>query len=100
MPHPEIGENSHPLTASQEGFRDQVRDLAMKKLFFVTLTSIFLSVSCGHWPLAQEAPGPKMVLKEKVIDFGEVLESRGVSHVFKVLNKGDKPLEIKGVKPG
>jgi hypothetical protein len=50
--------------------------------------------------LAQEKPGPKMVLKETVIDFGEIPESKGVAHVFKVFNKGDQTLEIKGVKPG
>jgi len=72
----------------------------MKRLFLVTSASILLSASCGHWPLAQETPGPEMVLKETVFDFGEVLESKGVAHVFKVYNKGDKPLEIKGVKPG
>jgi hypothetical protein len=41
-----------------------------------------------------------MVLEETLFDFGEVLEGKGVGHVFKVRNKGDKPLEIKGVKPG
>ncbi|MCP4669650.1 MAG: DUF1573 domain-containing protein [Deltaproteobacteria bacterium] len=72
----------------------------MKKLFLMIVTGILLSVSCGHRPLAQETPGPKMVLKETLFDFGDVLEGKGVEHVFKVLNKGDKPLEIKGVKPG
>ena len=72
----------------------------MKKLLIMTLTSIFLSASCGHWLLAQKTPDPKMVLEETVFDFGEVLEGKGVGHVFKVRNKGDKPLEIKGVKPG
>ena len=72
----------------------------MKKFFLVTLTSILLSTSCGHWPLAQGNPGPKMVLKETVVDFGEVPEGKGVAHIFKVFNKGDQALEIKGVKPG
>ena len=72
----------------------------MKKLFLVTLTSIFLSASCGHWPLAQATTGPKMVLKKTVFDFGEVLGTNVITHVFKVSNKGDKPLEITRVKPG
>ena len=72
----------------------------MKKYFLVTLAGILLSASCAHWPWAKEPPGPKMVLKERVFNFGEVLESEKMSHVFKVFNKGDQPLEIKAVRPG
>jgi len=41
-----------------------------------------------------------MVLPEKSFDFKEMVEGKAAEHVFKVLNKGDKPLEITKVNPG
>ncbi len=72
----------------------------MKKLFLVIFTGILLGASCVPWPLAQETSGPNLVLKERVYDFGEIFEGKDIEHIFKVFNQGDKPLEIKGVKPG
>ncbi|MDY7036880.1 MAG: hypothetical protein SV375_12050 [Thermodesulfobacteriota bacterium] len=48
---------------------------------------------------AQETLGPKMVLKENAFDFKQVKQGEVIEHAFKVLNKGDQPLEIK-VRPG
>jgi len=41
-----------------------------------------------------------MVLPERSFDFKEVEEGKVVEHAFKVLNKGNQPLEIKNVNPG
>ena len=49
---------------------------------------------------AQEARGPKMVLKEQAFDFKEVKEGAIISHSFKVFNHGDETLRILRVRPG
>jgi hypothetical protein len=49
---------------------------------------------------AQKATGPRMVIKEKVVDYMEVDEGAIIEHVFKVFNSGDQPLQIEKVKPG
>jgi hypothetical protein len=49
---------------------------------------------------AQTPSGPSMVLPEKSFDFNEVEEGKLVEHAFKVLNKGNRPLEITNVNPG
>ena len=49
---------------------------------------------------AQGTLGPKMVLKEREFDCGEVTEGKVIEHTFSVLNQGDEPLEIVRVKPG
>ena len=41
-----------------------------------------------------------MVLPERSYDFNDVEEGKVVEHAFKVLNKGDEPLEIRKVNPG
>ncbi|MBW1997359.1 MAG: DUF1573 domain-containing protein [Deltaproteobacteria bacterium] len=43
--------------------------------------------------------GPKMVLKDKTFDYGEVWQGETVEHVFTVGNRGDEPLRIKRVAP-
>ena len=71
----------------------------MKTSFYSALTVLLLSLSCIPRPFAHETKGPKMVLAERVFDFGEVFENMRVSHIFKVFNKGNQPLKIRGVKP-
>jgi len=41
-----------------------------------------------------------MVLPERSFDFRDVEEGKTVEHAFKVLNKGNQPLEITNVNPG
>ncbi len=74
--------------------------MAMRKhvLMAGILTSlIFL---CAYSAGAQVATGPKMVLKEREFDCGEVKEGEVIEHTFSVLNQGDEPLKIVRVKPG
>lgn len=49
---------------------------------------------------AQKGTGPRMVLKEKTVDYKEVDEGEVIEHTFKVLNAGDQPLQIEKVQPG
>ena len=55
---------------------------------------------CAYSAPAQEVLGPKMVLKEREFDCGEVKEGEVIEYTFSVLNQGDETLEIIRVKPG
>ncbi|MFH1489500.1 MAG: hypothetical protein ABII06_11410 [Pseudomonadota bacterium] len=57
---------------------------------------------CIHFTVAgaQEKKGPRLVIKEKSFDAGEIDEGRNIEHVFNVSNEGDSVLEIEQVKPG
>ena len=72
----------------------------MKRLLIgIYLLALFFDVHLSvAW--AQKAIGPRMVLKEKSVEYKEVNEGDIIEHTFKVLNEGDQPLEIKNVKPG
>lgn len=72
----------------------------MKRLFTLVSLSVLLGFALLPSSPAQTPSGPSMVLPEKSFDFKEVVEGKAVEHVFKVLNKGDKPLEITKVNPG
>jgi hypothetical protein len=48
---------------------------------------------------AQEKGSPKMVLKEQLVDFKDVIEGKDITHSFEVLNEGDELLKIEQVKP-
>jgi hypothetical protein len=76
------------------------RKKTMRKFFCVfVLTFLFLftafSASC-----AEQLSGPRMVIEENSFDCKEVKEGSVIQHNFKVLNKGDQPLQIKNVRPG
>jgi hypothetical protein len=72
----------------------------MKRVFtLASLCFVFFFVLFSSSP-AQAPPGPSMVLPERSFDFNEVEEGKVVEHAFKVLNKGNQPLEIKNVNPG
>ncbi len=45
------------------------------------------------------ASGPQLSITESVFNFGDVKESDVLEHAFKIMNKGDQPVEIKDVKP-
>jgi hypothetical protein len=72
----------------------------MRKLWIV----ISLLALCFNAHLtiawAQNATGPRMVIKEKAADHQQVDQGEIIEHVFTVFNQGDQPLQIKNVKPG
>ena len=72
----------------------------MRRCWLVGTICILLFALCGHSSLAQEARGPKMVLKEQVFDFKEVKEGEVIRHSFKVFNHGNETLRILRVRPG
>lgn len=66
------------------------------------LLTFFTLYTFPERTIGQEAPKPvpKMFLKEKVFDVGEVKEGDPIEHTFIVTNTGNAPLEIRNVKPG
>jgi len=60
------------------------------------------SIALATGAAAQEAPqgkAPKLVVKDKNLDFGEVIHGQKTSLTVPVLNQGTAPLQIKDVKP-
>jgi len=72
----------------------------MKRFFTLASLGVLLSFAFVSSSLAQVPSGPSMVLPERSFDFKDVEEGKVVEHAFKVLNKGNQPLEIKNVNPG
>jgi hypothetical protein len=72
----------------------------MKRLFILASSGILLCFALFSASAAQTPSGPSMVLPERFFDFKEVEEGKVVEHIFKVLNKGDQPLQITNVNPG
>ena len=70
------------------------------KRYWLSILLFLISAFWGYAVLAQKVRAPKMVLKEQVFEFKEVMEGDIVQHIFKVFNEGDQTLEIKNVKPG
>ncbi len=73
----------------------------MRTYFFRPSWLVLLLVFCLSVTVCAEetVSGPVMVIKEPSFDFKEVKADVTVEHTFRVLNKGDKVLEIKKVKP-
>jgi len=71
----------------------------MKKHWFLGLIFLSMFLFCWCTSLAQEAKGPKIILKEREFDFKKVREGEVVSHAFAVRNKGDHVLKIVTLKP-
>ena len=72
----------------------------MKRLFILASLCVLLCFALFSSSPAQTPSGPSMVLPERSFDFKDVEEGKVVEHAFRVLNKGDQPLEIKKVNPG
>ncbi len=72
----------------------------MTRLFTLVSLCVLLCFGLLSSSPGQTPSGPSMVLSEKSFDFKEVAEGKVVEHSFKVLNKGDQPLEIQNVNPG
>ena len=64
---------------------------------FFLVFLIFLTISQG-W--CQEVAGPRIIIDRKYFDAGQVKEGQIIEHVFAVRNTGNRPLEIKSLRPG
>ena len=74
--------------------------LCRRKFWLFGLTILALILMCGHFALADQDGAPKMVLKERDFDFGEVKGGEVITHTFEVLNQGDQILTIEKINPG
>lgn len=73
----------------------------VKKIFLVLIAiAIIFVVGYPHSVFAQENKNPETVIDEKIYDAKEVNEGSIIEHKFKVMNRGEGPLEIKQVRPG
>jgi hypothetical protein len=77
-----------------------MKDSNRARCWLGMLWTMSLFVLCGGFCLAEQSVGPKIIIKERVFDFGEVDEGQVIEHVFQVFNPGDEILEIVNVKPG
>ena len=71
----------------------------MLKLLISGIVGLSLFFVAPDMLFAQEKGTPKMVLKEQLIDFKDVIEGKDISHSFEVHNQGDETLKIEQVKP-
>jgi hypothetical protein len=72
----------------------------MKKLLYLISLSALLVILNYHLCVAQQVTGPRIILEERSFDAKEVREDAVIEHAFKVLNTGDRPLEINKVSAG
>ena len=72
----------------------------MKKAVYIACLPILLLTLNFTTGLAQQAIGPRLVIEERLFDAKKVKEGKVIEHTFKVLNTGDRRLEIKRVNPG
>jgi Protein of unknown function (DUF1573) len=63
------------------------------------LLFVLLVMSLLAYTPARAIAAPKIELKDRVFNFGEVIEGQTVEHTFRVENRGDQPLEIQQLKP-
>ena len=91
-------------SSSARPYKLQLTRPRYAQLRFGSILAVLCFFSQLSISLAQEAPEkapvPRLVIEEKIFDFKEVEEGNVLEHAFKVLNKGDAPLEIKKVQPG
>lgn len=72
----------------------------MKRIWSILFVLICGMILYAYNVTAEEISGPKMVIKEKVFDFGNVIEGETIEHAFIVANEGNNVLEITRVNPG
>lgn len=55
---------------------------------------------CGRPDLSEGTGGPRMVLKERDFNAGDVFQGKVIEHSFTILNRGEETLELKRVNRG
>ena len=72
----------------------------LKKLFVIAMGLFFSVTFLEGIVLCRNDRGPRMVIKEREVDFKEVKEGVTLKHVFIIGNTGNEPLKIISVRPG
>ena len=73
----------------------------MRWLKGILCSCIVLTVCVGLTLAAGgKETAPVIEVEEPTYDFDQVTEGETVKHDFRVFNRGNKPLDIKKVKPG
>lgn len=71
----------------------------MKHKFLFALAAVLLSASVGRAQSSPDAAAPKLVIKEKGHNLGEVKKGVQTQHTFVFKNEGKADLVIKNVAP-
>lgn len=72
----------------------------MKRICSILFVLICGMILYAYNIAAEDVAGPKLILKEKEFDFGEVIQGDTIEHIFTVANHGNETLEITKVSPG
>ena len=67
----------------------------MRVVWYIVISAIFIGVSCSKQP--QLHLGPRIKFDETEIDFGEIAQSKKITHIFKFENIGGDTLIIEKV---
>lgn len=70
----------------------------MQSIFFALLCLCFFQAGLFTAPASAQS-GPRMVIEESRVDFGEVDQWDLLTHTFMVANQGDDVLRIERVSP-
>ena len=68
------------------------------KIVNVLQAAVIAIFACVAFSAVGECGGPRLVVDQPEHSFGRIPNDRGVEHVFKVKNTGDRPLVITGVR--
>jgi hypothetical protein len=71
----------------------------MKRSVFFSLLCLCFFEAGSFPPLAPAGTGPRMVIEQARVDFGEVEQWDILTHTFTVTNTGDDILRIERVSP-
>jgi Flp pilus assembly protein CpaB len=79
-----------------------------KRIAIAAVLVLVFAVGLFGFALAQSKPGgkagdgktPKVIIENKTVQLGEVIEGQEVSHTFSIKNVGAVDLQILSVKPG
>jgi hypothetical protein len=79
--------------------KDMIKPEPLLSLLLSFVLSSFLFCVTEHPASAQTTGLPRLVLKQQIHDFKNVLEGEILTHSFELLNQGDEPLKIVRVEP-
>ncbi len=75
------------------------RNLFRSGVIFLVFVLVFITHAWVSAQVENTRSGPRIDINERSYDFKELKEGATVQHIFRVLNRGDRPLAIKSVKP-
>ena len=72
----------------------------MKKKSYLSYVLFFIILFIFSMSNGADTSGPRIFIDEPTFDAKDIKGGENLEHIFKVINKGDRTLEISDVKPG